>query len=211
VLLAFVVFVVWNQFNEARGLVEREANEVIDLFRTAQGLPLPERACLQDGLSRYVDLVIDLEWTAMARRDDATLEKVGLILDEIWSDLHVFEPGRECHKVLFEDALTRFNDLSDVRTARLTSARTRIPLAMNLLIYVGAVVIVASAYLMPVHRFAIHAFICGALAGSIAHVLYLIGDLDDAFAGDWRVSRDPFRRVRRYIASHAVPGLAAAG
>src|SRR5689334_5976049 len=39
VLLAFVVFVVWQQFNDARSSVEREASEVVDLFRTVQGLP----------------------------------------------------------------------------------------------------------------------------------------------------------------------------
>src|SRR5262245_61240912 len=38
VLQAFVVFVVWTQFNEARSFVEREANEIMDLFRTTQAL-----------------------------------------------------------------------------------------------------------------------------------------------------------------------------
>src|SRR5581483_12013613 len=39
VLLAFVVFVVWSQFDEARGSVEREANEIADLWRIARALP----------------------------------------------------------------------------------------------------------------------------------------------------------------------------
>src|SRR4051812_39543883 len=37
VLLAFVVFVVWSQFNDARQRVEAEANELLDLARTARG------------------------------------------------------------------------------------------------------------------------------------------------------------------------------
>ncbi len=45
VLLAFVVFVVWNQFNTTRGFVEEEANELLDLSRTARGFSgdLPAR------------------------------------------------------------------------------------------------------------------------------------------------------------------------
>ena len=47
VLLAFVMFVVWTQFNDARANVEREANELLDLYRTARGLPEPTRGQVQ--------------------------------------------------------------------------------------------------------------------------------------------------------------------
>src|SRR5258708_7026624 len=43
VLLAFVVFVVWGQFNDCRSLVEREATALVDLHRTASGLPAATR------------------------------------------------------------------------------------------------------------------------------------------------------------------------
>src|SRR3569833_474720 len=39
VLLAFVVYVVWGQFNDARGYLDREATALGDLHRTAGGLP----------------------------------------------------------------------------------------------------------------------------------------------------------------------------
>jgi hypothetical protein len=199
VLLAFVVYVVWGQFNDARNVVDREANELIDLYRTAQGLPEVERGHLQDTLARYVDAVIVDEWHAMARCDEATTERVGRMLDAAWDRLHVFEPGGECHKALFEQALERFNELSDLRTLRLTAARTRIPLAMDLLLYSGAFLIVVSTYLLAVESFFIHAILSGALAGAVSHILYLIADLDDAFAGDWQISTRAFERVRRYI------------
>src|SRR2546425_604121 len=62
VLLAFVVFVVWTQFNEARKYVEHEANELMDLFRIARhfaerrGCPLIHHARL------YAEAVIKREW-----------------------------------------------------------------------------------------------------------------------------------------------------
>jgi protein-S-isoprenylcysteine O-methyltransferase Ste14 len=199
VLLAFVVFVVWQQFNETRDHVEREANEIIDLYRTVQGFPEEQRAYIQSKLSRYVDAVIDEEWPAMARCDDATIDRIGQFLDDMWDGLHCFEPASECEKTLYAEALARFNDLSDLRTGRLVSSRTRIPLAMQLLMYIGAILIVASMYLVAVEDFTIHAIITGAMAGAISHVLYLIWDLDNCFAGDWRVSPDPFRRVQRHI------------
>src|SRR5204862_8255247 len=66
VLLAFVEFVVWNQFNEARAFVDRESNELLDLFRTVRGLPEPTRGRLQEIARAYARTVLDDEWEAMA-------------------------------------------------------------------------------------------------------------------------------------------------
>jgi hypothetical protein len=52
-------------------------------------------------------------------------------------------------------------------------------------------------YLLAIDRLWIHALVTAALAGAIAHVLFLIVDLDDAFAGDLQVARAPFERTRK--------------
>ena len=200
VLLAFVVFSVWNQFNEARVNVDREANEVVDLFRTSDGFPDEQRAHMQAELHRYVDAVIDEEWPAMVAGDEGTIERIGAQLDVIWNSLHGFEPASECHKALHAEALTLFNELSNARTARLSSARMRIPPGLRLFLYAGALIMVGSMYLLAVDSFAIHAVISGALAGAVSHILYLVSDLDDPFSGEWRVWPTPFERVQRYMA-----------
>lgn len=199
VLLAFVVSTVWAQFNEARSLVDQEANEVVDLFRTTDGLPDAERKVVQAALRRYVDRVLDEEWRAMACGDERVSEQVGGELDGIWESLHCFEPTNVCHTTLHAEALTRFNDLSDARTLRLTSARARIPYGLKLFLVVGALVMIGSMYLVGVESFRMHAIMTGALAGAISHILYVVFDLDDPFAGAWQVSRGTFERVRRYM------------
>jgi hypothetical protein len=199
VLLAFVVYVVWGQFNDARLVVEREANEIIDLFRTAKGFPKASRRHLQDHLRRYTDAVVAEEWQAMATGDEACIERTSRILDGAWDGLKSFEPDSECHSSLYDEALSRFNDLSDLRTERLVSARQRIPFAMRLLMYMGAVILIGSMWLFAVRSFTIHALITGAMAGALSHVLYIIGDLDDCFAGDWQVSKAAFERARHYM------------
>ena len=202
VLLAFVVSTVWSQFNEARVLVEREANEVTDLHRLTDGLPAAVRADLQGALHRYVDAVIAHEWQAMARGDEDTIAMVGRELDRVWDGLHRLEPTTACATSLHGEALSRFNDLSDARTNRLSAARTRMPFGLSLLLYVGAIVLVASMALLEVDSFAVHATITGALAGAVSHVLYLVIDLDDAFSGLWQVSTAPFERARRAFRRH---------
>jgi hypothetical protein len=198
VLLAFVVFVVWQQFNDARANVEREANELVDLARTAKGLPVEVRGPLHAQIDRYVALVVGGEWDAMAARDAARFAEAAVVLDRIWDALVAYEPRSACHASLYDEALARFNDLSDTRTARISSSMLRIPLALRLLLYSGAFMTVSSMYLLAVPSAIVHVLMTGAMAGAIAHLLYVIGDLDDPFAGEWSVARDPFLRVRRH-------------
>jgi hypothetical protein len=196
VLLAFVVYVVWGQFNDARGYVDREATALIDLHRTASGLPEASRLAIQDGLRAYVESVLHDEWLAMARHDEAAVERTGEKLDPVWVAIHHCRPADTCQHTVWGEILSRYNDLTDLRTSRLTSARFRIPLTMKILLYSGAVIVVGSMYLISIPQLWLHAFVTAALAGAIAHVLFLIVDLDDAFAGDWQVAKRPFEHAR---------------
>jgi hypothetical protein len=210
VLLAFVVFVVWQQFNDARAAVEREANDLTDLVRTVSGMPTELHRAFNEGALAYVNNVLDREWPAMASTDDVTLEQGGQRLEQLWSLLVAFEPCSECHKSLYDDALEHFNELSDARSGRVNSSRVRIPLALRLLLYAGGITTVASMYLFAVERLAVHALITGCLAAAISHVLYIISDLDDCFKGAWQVPRAPFEQVRRYVTTTLAAPLAPA-
>jgi hypothetical protein len=199
VVAAFVIYVVWGQFNDARGQIEKEAAELVDLYRLADGFPDESRRELQAKLRDYADTVLDSELAAIAACDHGPLEHTSELLDGVWDVLHRCEPMSECHKSLHAEALSRYNELSDVRTARLTSARTRIPLGLRMLLYIGAVILVGSMYLIAIERFWIHALITAALAAAVAHILYIVEDLDDPFAGYWQVPRDAFARARDYM------------
>jgi hypothetical protein len=41
--------------------------------------------------------------------------------------------------------------------------------------------------------------VTAALAGATGHILFLVYDLDDAFAGDYQVAKDPFERARKVM------------
>ena len=201
VLLAFVVIVVWGQFNDARGFVAREANAIADLHRVAAGLPDDTGKVIQRGLEEYVDAVLADEWQAMSDSDQPTIDRIGKRLDLVWRAIHTCMPLNDCQHTIYAEVLARFNDLSETRTNRLSAATSRIPIAMNVLLYTGAVIMIGSIYLMPFDRFWVHAAVTAALAGAVAHILFLIYDLDDAFAGDYQVDKAPFVRARRMMAN----------
>jgi hypothetical protein len=197
VLLAFVVYVVWGQFNETRSYVEREATLLADLYRISTGLPAASRDEIQKLLREYLDAVLADEWRAMDRGDDAITDHVGGRLDSIWSAIHRCHPEDECGHTIYSEVLTSYNELHDARASRLSAARTRIPVALHILLYAGAVITIGSVYLLAFEQLWIHATVTAALAGAIAHILYIIRDLDRAFSGDWQVSNGSLVRVRR--------------
>lgn len=203
VLLAFVVYMVWQQFDEARKLVEVEANELRDLERVVRGLPEPVRGVTRRLARNYARHVLTKEWPAMARGGEADLRDGWLMLDAIWDHLQTCRTSSECQTLLHEEALARFNDLSDARAGRLTCARRRIPASLRILLYTGSLALVAATALLPVQSLPLHAAMVAALAAGVSHILWVIHDLDDAFDGDWQVSRKPFERVLIHIDDEA--------
>ena len=204
VLLAFVVFVVWSQFNEARSHVERETNELSDLFRIARCLHMP---ALIERARAYARAVIDEEWQAMAGKQHS--ERARCLLEEMWLALEQMPDGPEGinrQNTLYAEALARFNGLNDARTDRLWSSRTKLPLILWILLVSGGLITVGSMYLFGLRSQLFHALMTGAMAGAVSHVLYLIWDFDNCFSGDWQVEKRPFELVLEQMDGCFRPG-----
>ncbi|HEY3448622.1 MAG TPA: DUF4239 domain-containing protein [Myxococcales bacterium] len=192
VLLAFVVFVVWQQFNDARNSVESEANEISDLDRILQGFPDPTRSHVRGHLNAYVQAVVVEEWRRMGKGEHS--RSAERALEEIWLALEVWEPTTQREQHLFGEALARYNDLSDARTHRLLASKVRLPSTMWGLLVADGALTIGSMWLFWLESFAAHALMTSALAGSIAFILYVVADLDNPFWGDWVISCDPIRQ-----------------
>ena len=191
VLLAFVVFVVWQQHNETRCAVEKEANELCDLYRLVQAMVGTNQ--VRDSIQAYARVVVEEEWEAMAR--GCSSEKAERALEQIWQALQELEPGSGREATLYQEALARFNDLSDGRSHRLYCSLLRLPPSLWLLLLTNGGLVVGSMWIFGLESFSAHALMAMALAGSIGFILYLVADLDNPFWGSWRVEPDAFRRA----------------
>ncbi len=191
VLLAFVVFVVWQQHNDARGAVEAEANELSDLYRTLKALPGTERA--RECAQAYGRAVVVQEWAAMARRHPSP--EAELALEAIWQALQDIEVGAGRQEVLYAEVMGRFNDLSDARSRRLYCTLLRVPRSLWVLLFTNGGLVVGSMWLFGLKSFLAHAIMTVALAVSIAFILFLVADLDNPFWGSWQIGPEAFERV----------------
>src|SRR6266403_4039073 len=66
VLIAFVVFVTWNGYDEATKNLQLEASEALDIFHSAESFPDPANKIIQQGLRDYVASVYNDEVQRMS-------------------------------------------------------------------------------------------------------------------------------------------------
>jgi len=182
---------------------------LVDLHRTASGLPNEARIAIQRHLRDYVTAVLRDEWRAMARHDEAELDRVGLQLDQVWTAIHRCRPETVCETTMYSEVLSRFNDVTDLRTGRLTSAGFRIPLTMKILLYLGALILTGSMYLVYIPALWLHGLVTASLTGAVAHesVPAYLSALDVAvvpYAADENFYFSPLKLVEYLAAGRPV-------
>jgi hypothetical protein len=196
VLLAFVIFVVWSQFEDTKSGVAREANAVTDAYRLGQGLPEPSRRQITDLTRAYARVVVGEEWETTghgsASLDSARAWKA---LDQLWEAVRKTTPRTAAEQALYTQLLTEMHDISSERKLRLLAARAGIPSLMWVVLVIGAIVTVTFTYFFGVKSFRSQAVMTAALAGTIALNLFLIAALDYPFTGDVRVTPEAFQQA----------------
>jgi hypothetical protein len=197
VLLAFVVVVVWNQFEDAKVTVGKEANELNDLARMAQGFPESSRQRALGGLKIYAQAVVEDEWNAMSRGESSP--KAQTSLEDLWQIYREIDPQTNRESALYAESLDSLNGISDNRRVRLHASREGVPLIVQILLWGGGLLAVAFTYFFGVKSVRSQSLMTAALAGQIAFILFLIVALDNPFHGYLRVSPEPMQQVLERI------------
>jgi Ca2+/Na+ antiporter len=199
VLLGLVLVAVWEQFETARNTVEREADELAELFWLGHRLPETEGHQLQELTRSYARVVVDEEWPLMARGESSP--RAWALIDEIRLTVQNMNPDTEAEQVLYDQGLERVHDLADARRDRLVEAREGIPSILWVVLVVGAIVTVGFTYLFGIDSTTTHTLMVALLAFVIGLVLFTIGSLEYPFSGDARLGPDAFELVLKRFAS----------
>ena len=197
VLLAFVVVAVWDDFSEAKQVVQSEANQLNDLSRMSQGFNPATRQLVLEGLKNYGRAVVDEEWETMSRGQASPRAQAAM--DDLWRIYTGFEPQGGRESLLFAESLDRMNELSNSRRQRLFISADDIPGLIRILLWGGGLIVLAFTYFFGVKSIRSQALMTAALAGEIAFILFLIVALDNPFHGGVRVSPDPVQQILERI------------
>ncbi|HEX2127519.1 MAG TPA: hypothetical protein VHF45_13290 [Thermoleophilaceae bacterium] len=180
VLLAFVVFVGFQSFNQGRSAAEREAVAVMELFRTAGFFPAPEGDVLQGQIACYARAAVR-EWRPMSDgRHSRVVDMWVGRMQRTWARLPLDSPTAQA-------AFSNLTAADDVRTTgrreRLAERRAVVSTPVWFTLAVGGVIVVLTAvlYADPRERFVVQAFLLSAVTVMVVAGLVLVWFLDLPF------------------------------
>ena len=190
VLLAFMVVLVWEQFNSAEDRTQQEATKISNLLRNSAVFPPPARSEIQERLIAYTRSVIDDEWETMARGESSPVASAAY--RRVWTAYYGFQPQNDRQHDFYAESITRLNELGQDRRLRVISSESSIPTIMWILLVVGAFVTIGYLYLFAISNAVLHRLMIGSVTGLLAFILFLILALNHPFAGDVKVTPDAY-------------------
>ena len=190
VVVAFVVFVTWNGYDEATKNLQLEASQVIDLFHSAKAFPDPASRVIQDGLISYTNSVHHDELRRMAE-GDISIYSAGA-LRNLLAVFDTMEDKSIPNRELYMESLRRLNNLAEYRRLRIFAGNDTVPPIMWLIMLLGGVITVLYTYYFGVRNIRAQYGMTSALTIMISLILFVVYVLDHPFTGSGRVSAKPY-------------------
>jgi ABC-type multidrug transport system fused ATPase/permease subunit len=198
VLLAFVVVLVWSDFVDAGTTSQQEVTRLSNLARGAAVFPEVDSFRIRARIVTYAREVAKSEWKTMAHGNASPTAQTAY--QAIWSAYYGLKPQGDQENAWYSESVSRLNDLGEARRSRLLASKATVPAPMWLLLIIGFVVSIGWTYLFKMRRVTAHAVAVGSIAALTSFVLFLIFALQHPFAGDVKISPEPFTQIAEQYA-----------
>lgn len=198
IIMAFLMFVVWDQFNRVQMGLTKEASALEHLCGVAGCLS--EASCVKRirlQAKQYVKSTAGDEPQRLAKRENSVIarEHFGALCQAVGGA----EAKTERDRAVFDELLRALARVIEARDDRLSVSATRIPGTLWKLVVFVSFVLFAGFLVLGVRSFLLSLGVVAAVAGSITFLLSVIKDMDNPFAGAWNVSYDVMTAAARRI------------
>jgi hypothetical protein len=200
VMVAFVVFVTWSGYDEATKNLEMEANQVADIFHSADAFPDPGRKTIKQALVDYTAAVDGDELKRMSR-GEISLHSTG-VLPKLMTTFYQMDEKSVPNRELYGETLRRLNDLAQYRRLRIFAGNDTVPSAVWFVLLVGGLFAVSYACFFGMKNIKAQYLITTTLTVMITLILFLIYVLDHPFTGTSKVSAQPLKDVMDIMQNH---------
>jgi hypothetical protein len=202
ILMTFVIVSVWEAGDAAQGSSRAEARAVVDLDRYAETLPPAQSAAMKAQTARYVQIVEQQEWPAMAR-GRAVGRAGSAVIAQLWHSVDgPGAAGAPAGGALDETAVARqaearaaLRELVVSRDARLAAADAGLPKVMWLALIVGDVLTLSNALMFGVKGSGEYLAIVAMLSAMSALMLFAVYELEFPFQRGESVTVEVFSSV----------------
>lgn len=193
VMMAFAVFIVWEQFDATRTAVEQEANALVALYDIGRALPNDAGGQLKGDVLNYARVVVDDEWQQMALARSSNASRNALA--QLTRFTREFNPESNRDGVLYEASVGHLQGLNAFRQLRLQASRGQIPPPMWVLLIGGGLFTVGFTALFGADNARLHTILTALLAAALGFTLFIILALDTPYTGSFKITPDPFQNA----------------
>ena len=193
-MLAFLIFVVWGQFNGAEAGIAREGKALEELAALC-------RAGRRDGceevhaaINAYAKIACEGEWQALA--NGTTSDAANQAFLQIQALVLKSTAATESEELTRETIIRVAERAATLRSERVAVSVTRIPPTLwNTLVFASGLLCFSVA-LLGVTEPAVSMYMTGGLTLVVSLVLGVVADMDNPFAGVFNASRKPLERLK---------------
>jgi hypothetical protein len=193
VMIAFLIVVTWQDFDEAQKTAAKEANYIASIHRNAGPLPPSLRNELKTDLADYVNYIITDEWPLMTKGERSL--KVQQAQDKIWRFFSDYQPQNETQKIFFAEAVKKLNDACETRRERIFQGSSVLHPILYFILIVGGLMTIAFTLFFGTENFVPQLIMTSMLATMIALALFTIMVLDCPYSGDISVKPAVFKTI----------------
>ncbi len=198
IILAFVVIVMWQQFDKAYGDALNEGNEARELYRDLSLYPKEDqvREALQS-LGKFAHAVVADEYPAM--REMKASPATDQAMETLCTKILGINPKTPQEQIIFSKIVRTLENLSKLRGQRLLQMDTSLPPLIWLALIFGSLVTILFSVFFGAEKLWVHAVLTSMLAVIIATTYFLIIQLDYPFMGGISVEPSSYHMLLETI------------
>ena len=187
----------WQNYSDVGKITSQEATMAAALYRDFSGYTEPPRSQLQQQLRDYVDQVIHQAWP-MQQRGRIPNDNVE-VMNRLQDLLAKFEPATEGQRIVHAETLRTYDQLIQARRLRLDAVEVRLPGVLWLIIIVGALLSLSTAFFFKIEDVRVQGIHVVLLASFIGLVILIILAFDRPFRGELGLRPDSYQLVYDHL------------
>lgn len=203
VLLAFAVFVVWEQLTAAESDVVREGGSAVNLYRLTGGMDAQTGHNVRALLTRYLETAIADDWPAMER--GAASAKATQALNDLYAGVLKYQPADNRQQAILAEVLHQLSDVTEARRERLLKAATVVPDVIWFGLVTGGFITIGFTWFFGARNVRAQMLMTGGLSLIVCSGLLIILAIDHPFGGAVRVHPDVLVKVLEDFGREAPP------
>ncbi len=193
VVIAFVVYINWSDYNNAQEQLYSESNQISNLFHNVQGFPEPLKTELMKSIVSYTYNINTVEIFEM--KEGKYNYESNIAYTKLWSDFLNIEVKKLDNPFLYEQCIDELNKISESRRFRFFYLNNTIPKLIWIVMLLGCVFSFSFSFFFGMKtKFPYLLLVIGFTFINVL-LLYLILVLDHPYEGVNAISYLPMEKI----------------